>query len=130
MVLGIWNLTVMQHKRRGRIFGRKRDQRKAFLKSLVSALVIRGRIQTTEARAKEIRPLVEKLITKAKSATKGKASLALRRQIIDVTSPRVAKILIDKIAPKYMDRIGGYTRILKMGVRKSDAARLALIEFV
>ena len=120
----------MQHKRRGRIFGRKRDQRKAFLKSLVSALVIRGRIQTTEARAKEIRPLVEKLITKAKSATNSKASLALRRQIIDVTSPRVAKILIDKIAPKYMDRIGGYTRILKMGVRKSDAARLALIEFV
>ena len=130
MVLGIWNLTVMHHKRRGRIFGRKRDQRKAFLKSLVSALVIRGRIQTTEARAKEIRPLVEKLITKAKSATKGKASLALRRQIIDVTSPRVAKILIDKIAPKYEDRVGGYTRILKMGVRKSDAARLALIEFV
>ena len=98
--------------------------------ALISALVIRGRIETTEARAKEIRPMVERLITKAKSATTGKAALALRRQIIAVTSPRVAKILIDKIAPKYENRIGGCTRILKTGVRKSDAARMAIIEFV
>ncbi len=122
----------MQHKRRGRIFGRKRDQRKAFFKSLISALVLKKRIATTEARAKEIRPMVEELLTKAKSATLGNAGAALakRRQIIARTSPKIAKILIEGLAPKYSERKGGYTRILKMGVRKSDAARLALIEFV
>ncbi|MBI3627938.1 MAG: 50S ribosomal protein L17 [Candidatus Sungbacteria bacterium] len=115
----------MQHRRRGRIFGRKTDQRKAFMKSLVSALVLRRRIQTTEARAKELRPAVEKLVTKAKAGT-----LAKRRQIISATSPKIAGILIEKIAPNYKDRNGGYTRIMKLGVRKSDAARLAIIEFV
>lgn len=115
----------MQHGRRGRIFGRKTDRRKAFMKSLVTALVIRGRIQTTEARAKELRPRVEKLVTKAKVAT-----LAKRREIIAVTSPKVARVLIDSIAPKYKGRNGGYTRIMKLGPRKSDAAKLAIIEFI
>ena len=122
----------MQHNRRGRIFGRKRDKRRAFLKSLISALVLKKRITTTEARAKEIRPMAEELITKAKSARLGgaEASLAKRRQIIARTSPKIAKILITDLASKYSEREGGYTRIMKTGVRKSDAARMAIIEFV
>lgn len=122
----------MQKRRSGRKFGRTTDERKAFIKSLLMALVVRSRINTTEARAKEIRPKIEKLITKAKFATLGPAprALVLRRQIISETSPKVAKILIDKVAPKYKSRNGGYTRILKTGIRRSDGARLALIEFV
>ncbi|MBI2096969.1 MAG: 50S ribosomal protein L17 [Candidatus Sungbacteria bacterium] len=122
----------MQHKRRGRKFGRTRDQRKAFIKSLISALVLKKRIQTTEARAKEIRPKVERLVTKAKAVSRGETKRALhnRREIMASTSPKIAKILIDDIAPKYHDRHGGYTRIMKTGVRRSDGARLAIIEFV
>jgi len=75
---------------------------------------------------------MEKLITKAKSAMNAEAprALALRRQIISVTSPKVAKMLIEKVAPKYKDRNGGYIRIVKTGVRRSDGAQLALIEFI
>lgn len=115
----------MKHRGKNRSFGRKTDQRRAFLKALISALVIKGRIQTTEARAKDIRPRVEKLVTKAKAG-----SLMKRREIASQTSPKIAATLIDKVAPKYKDRIGGYTRIIKTGVRRSDAARLAIIEFV
>ena len=115
----------MQHRRRGRIFGRKTDRRRAFIKSLVTALVLRRRINTTEARAKELRPRVEKMVTKAKSGT-----LHARRQLASETSPKTAKILIEKIAPEYKSRSGGYLRIIKTGIRRSDAAKLAIIEFV
>lgn len=95
------------------------------MKSLVTALVVRRRIHTTEARAKELRPRVEKLITKAKAGT-----LAQRRALIAETSPKIASILIEKIAPNYQGRNGGYVRIMKAGIRRSDAAKLAIIEFV
>src|SRR5438128_1207256 len=115
----------MKHRGKARSFGRKTDRRRAFIKSLVSALVLKKRIHTTEARAKDIRPRIEKLVTKAKTGT-----LSARRQIISETSPKIAGMLIEKIAPTYKERNGGYTRILKTGVRRSDAARLAIIEFV
>ncbi len=95
------------------------------MKSLVTALVLKRRITTTEARAKELRPKVEKLITKAKSAT-----IARRRGLISETSPAVAKVLVETLAPQYKGRNGGYTRIIKKGIRLSDAAPLAIIEFV
>lgn len=115
----------MKHRGKKRSFGRKTDQRRAFFKSLVVALVEKRRIHTTEARAKALRPMVEKLVTKAKSGT-----LAHRRALASVTSPKIAGLLIGEIAPKYMDRHGGYTRIMKSGIRRSDSARLAIIEFV
>jgi len=122
----------MKHRQRARKFGRTTDVRRAFIKSLLVALAVRHRINTTEARAKEIRPKMEKLLTKAKSAINAEAprALALRRQIVSETSPKIAKMLIDKIAPKYKERSGGYIRIVKTGVRRSDGARLAIIEFV
>lgn len=114
----------MKHRGKNRSFGRKTDQRRAFLKSLISALALKGRIETTEARAKDIRPRVEKLITKAKAGT-----LAKRREIASETSSKVASLLIKK-AESYKERSGGYTRIIKNGIRRSDAARRAIIEFV
>jgi len=115
----------MRHGDKNRKFGRERGQRRAFLKSLSRNLVLRGRIRTTEARAKEIRPLVEKLITRGKNPT-----LANRRMLIaQLGEAQTAQKLI-KTAEQYKDRSGGYLRIVKMGPRRGDAAAMAIIEFV
>jgi large subunit ribosomal protein L17 len=115
----------MRHGNHNRKFGRKTDQRRALLKGLCRSLVLKGKIKTTEARAKEIRPMVEKMITKGKSDT-----LTTRRALVSSLGDiRVANKLI-KTAATYADRTGGYTRIIKMAPRKGDAAAMALIEFV
>lgn len=115
----------MKKRKRGRKLSRKKDQRKALLNSLASALILKERIKTTQAKAKELRPFVEKIITRAK-----KGNLSSRRSLSKFFSPRVSKKLIDKIAPRYKDRSGGYTRILKLPPRKSDGAKMAIIELV
>ncbi len=101
--------------------------RKALISSLVRNLIIREKIKTTLPKAKEIRPVVEKIITKAKKGT-----VEMRRLVKSelLVTPRESKKLFDVLAPKYKDRKGGYTRIIKMGVRVSDSAPLAIIEFV
>jgi large subunit ribosomal protein L17 len=115
----------MRHGNVNRKFGRERGQRAALLKSLARSLVLRGKMQTTLAKAKEIRPLVEKMVTRGKVGT-----LASRRLLIaSLGDERVAGKLI-KTAAGYKDRAGGYLRITKMGPRKGDAAQMALIEFV
>lgn len=114
----------MKHHRTTRKLGRERGQRKALLKSLSRSLVLRGKIQTTEAKAKEIRPLVEKLVTKAKNPT-----LANHRLIVAQIGEAPAKKLLQD-AQSYKERAGGYLRITKMGPRKGDAAAMAMIEFV
>lgn len=114
----------MRHGNVNRKFGRVRNQRKALLRSLARSLVLRGRIQTTEAKAKEIRPLVEKLITKGKNPT-----LAARRILIAEIGEGATRKIV-KTAENYKERTGGYLRIVKMGPRKGDAAAMALIEFV
>lgn len=108
-----------------RKFSRKRGQRKALLKSLSRELFLNEKIKTTEAKAKEMRKMVEKSITKAK-----KNSLAARRMLSKLFSEDIVKRIIDEIAPRYKDRNGGYTRIIKLGPRKSDGARMAIIELV
>ncbi|HEY5383547.1 MAG TPA: 50S ribosomal protein L17 [Candidatus Paceibacterota bacterium] len=115
----------MRHGNHNRKFGRETDQRRALLRGLCRSLIIRGKIKTTEAKAKEIRPMVEKLITKAKSAT-----LANRRSLIATLGDEKTATKIIKSAVAYTDRAGGYTRIIKMGPRKGDAASMAVIEFV
>lgn len=117
----------MRHSKTGRKFGRKKDVRTALKSSLVEALVTKEKILTTEARAKELRPLVEALITKAKKGT-----IASRR---DITASlggreRVAKKLIETLAPRFKDRKGGYVRITKVVKRASDGRQSAVIEFV
>jgi len=115
----------MRKRKRGRRLSRKQNQRKALLKSLASALILNEKIKTTEAKAKELRPFVEKFITQAK-----KDNLASRRLLAKFFSPRVVKKLIAEIGLRYKDRRGGYSRIIKLGPRKSDGTKMAIIELV
>lgn len=114
----------MRHLATGRKFGRVRNQRKALLKSLATAFFTRKKMKTTEAKAKELRPFVEKCITRAKRPTLANQRLLLRH----FSKPVVANILVE--AQKHMNRAGGYTRITKIGPRLSDSARMAFIEMV
>ena len=116
----------MRHHNTNRKFGRDRDQRKALLKSLAHALLENGKIITTEAKAKELRPFIEKMVTRAL-----KENIASRRLLVArLGSVVLVKKLIDEIAPKYKDRNGGYTRIVKINTRLGDASKQAIIEFV
>ncbi len=114
----------MRHLKTGRKFGRVRNQRKALLKSLATAFFTRTKIKTTEAKAKELRPFVEKCITAAKRPTLANQRLLLRH----FSKPVVARIFAE--AQKHINRPGGYTRITKIGPRVSDSARMAFIEIV
>lgn len=117
----------MRHHNQNRKFGRKIKVRGALLKSLMLSLIVHGRIKTTEAKAKEIRPMMEKLVTRAKTD-----DVNTRRVIMSRLMNRApeTKMLITEIAPKFKDVSGGYTRIMKLPQRTSDGARMALIEFV
>ncbi len=116
----------MKHGDKKRKFGMERKGRTALLKSLLNALVRDEKIVTTEAKAKETRPLIEKLITRAKVG-----DLSARRLLISrLGSETSAKKLVEMIAPRYKERAGGYTRITKMTRRKSDASPRAMIEFI
>lgn len=108
-----------------RKFNRERSQRKALLSSLISELFLKEKIKTTETKAKEMRRFAEKMITKAK-----KGGLSQRRLLLKSLNPDVVKKLVDVIAPKYKERPGGYTRIIKLGPRVSDGALMAFIELV
>ena len=109
-----------------RKLGRPTASRMAMLRAMVTFLLENGRIETTVTRAKEVRSLTEKMITIAKEPT-----LANKRQVFAfVTKESVSKKLFDEIAPKYADRNGGYTRIVKIGVRRGDAAEMAIIELL
>lgn len=116
----------MNHRIAGRKLGRPKDQREALLRSLVSELIHHERIVTTEARAKEARSLAEKIITHGKGGTLNHRRLALSQ----LPNKAVIKKVFDDLAPRYAERPGGYTRVLKLGRRKGDAAPLALLELV
>jgi len=115
----------MRKRKKGRKLSRKRDQRRALLKSLLRELFLREKIVTTLAKAKEIRPLAEKIITRAK-----KEDLATIRYLRRKFSSQVVKKLVKEIGPRYKERPGGYTRILKLGQRESDGAEMAQIELI
>jgi large subunit ribosomal protein L17 len=119
----------MKHRKKGRKFGRQRDQRKALLKSLAANLILKEKITTTEAKAKELRPFVEKIITKSKSA-KGKNNLAVVRYLAGYLPVKARQKIIKEIGPRYQSRPGGYTRIIKKGLRQRDGAKMAIIELV
>lgn len=109
-----------------RKLGRSSDHRKAMLRAMVTFLLENGRIETTVTRAKEVRSMAEKMITTAKTN-----DLHSKRQVLAyVTKEDVVKKLFDEIAPKYADVNGGYTRIIKTGPRRGDAAEMAVIELV
>lgn len=109
-----------------RKLGRSSDHRKAMLRAMVTYLLENGRIETTVTRAKEVRSMAEKMITTAKTN-----DLHSKRQVLAyVTKEDVVKKLFDEISPKYAERNGGYTRIIKIGPRRGDAAEMAIIELV
>ena len=116
----------MRHHNANRKFGRKTTERRAFLRSLVRALVHEEKITTTGMRAKELRPMVEKLITRGKSPTIANRRLLVARLGGDEETAKK----IETIAKKYDGRAGGYTRITKIPTRKSDGSTMAVIEFV
>ena len=109
-----------------RKLGKRTDQRKAMLRAMVTYLLENGQIKTTLARAKEVAPLTEKMITLSK-----KNDLATYRQALAfITKEDVAHKLFTEMNQKYMSRDGGYTRIVRMGPRKGDAAEMAIIQLV
>ena len=115
-----------RHGYKGRKFGREKDQRRALMKALVDALVIRESIETTLPKAKELVPYTEKLITKAKNG-----SLHSRRQIISAMATKeAAHKLVDEIAPKLTSRSSGHLRIKRTELRRGDGAQMAVVSFV
>ena len=117
---------MVRHRVAFRKLGRPTGQRRALLRSLASELITHERIVTTEAKAKEARSLTEKIITYGK-----KGSLHHRRlALAELPNKVVVKKVFDELAPRYQDRPGGYTRIIKLATRKGDAAPLAQIELV
>ena len=116
----------MRTRRKGKKLGRPSSHRLAMLHNLVSSLITHGRIKTTVDRAKEASRMVEKMITMAK-----KDDVHHRRLVAkSITQKHVLKKLFEKISPDYKERMGGYTRVLRLGPRHGDGAEMALLEFV
>jgi large subunit ribosomal protein L17 len=122
----------MRHRVAGRHLGRNSAQRKALFSNLVRELYIHERITTTEAKARAVRADAEKLITKAKHGiADGGNRIHAQRQIVAYLGDKtVAKKVFDEFAPRYMERNGGYTRLIKIGQRQGDAAEMAILELV
>ena len=116
----------MRHRKAGRQLRRTSEQKLALMRNLASSLIEHGAIETTEAKAKELRPFVEKLITKAKEGTLHSRRLAARH----IQKRETADKLFQEVGPRYAKRPGGYTRILKTGFRKGDGADMARIELI
>jgi large subunit ribosomal protein L17 len=116
----------MRHLKKGRSLGRKSSHRKALLCNLAVSILTNGRIRTTEAKAKEVRGLVDRIITWGKRGDVHARRLAARQ----VRSRTIVKKVFDELAPRYRDRPGGYTRIMKMGFRHGDNAPEVIMELV
>ena len=116
----------MRHNKTGRRLGRNTSHRKAMLRNMVTSLLDNERITTTDARAKEVRKIAEKMITLGK-----RGDLHARRQAMSVVfDKKVVGKLFERLAPRYQERNGGYTRIIKVGSRQGDNAPMSIIEFV
>jgi len=109
-----------------RKFGRRSGHRRALLRNLATSMILSGKITTTEAKAKQLRGITEKMVTLGK-----RADLHARRQALAYLLDETAvKKLFEEIAPRYSERQGGYTRVLKVGLRRGDAAPVAILEFI
>ena len=115
----------MRKRKKGKKFSRERDQRKALIKGLMVELFLREKIKTTEVKAKTLKRFAEKFLSKGK-----KGDLASRRHLARFFSKKLTKKIVDEIAPRFKERKGGYTRIVKLGPRKSDGAKMAIIELL
>ena len=115
----------MNHRKSARKFGRERKVRSGLMKSLALSLVLNGKIKTTDAKARELRPYTEKMITQGKSLT-----LSTRRLLISKIGTKGAEKIVKDLSPKYIERSGGYTRITKLPARISDGSLMAVVEFI
>ncbi|MBI2644081.1 MAG: 50S ribosomal protein L17 [Candidatus Wildermuthbacteria bacterium] len=115
----------MRKRVEGKKFSRKAEPRRAFLRSLARALLVSERITTTETRGKELARLVERLVTKAR-----KGGVLVHRELARSFDPPTVKKLMNDIAPRYKERPGGYTRVIKLTPRSSDGAKMVIVEFV
>ena len=116
----------MKHHKAIRKFGRTTDARQALIRSLACSLILREKIRTTEAKAKELRPYIEKMVTRGR-----KDDMFTRRLLVSrLGNESATKKLVETIAPRYKERQGGYTRIVKLTPRQGDASKMAIIEFV
>ena len=116
----------MRHAMKHRKLGRTSSHRQAMFRNQLASLIQHGRIKTTLAKAKELRPLAERLVTRGREGT-----VHARRMVRQwVPDRKVVKKLFDDVAPRFADRPGGYLRILKLGPRPGDAAEMAYLEFV
>jgi large subunit ribosomal protein L17 len=116
----------LRHRKAGRKLGRDAAERRALYSNLACALIEHGRIKTTEAKAKEVRPIVEEMITLGK-----RGDLAAHRHAVRfLRSKEIAHLLFSEIAPRFAERPGGYTRIVKIGPRQGDAALMVYLELV
>ena len=119
----------MRHRLRGRKLNRTASHRKALMRNLAISLITHKRIKTTDAKAKELRGFVERLVTYAKKADIHNRRL-IQQKLPGKLGKSIASVLIHDIAPEYENRNGGYTRIIKLNNRKNDNAPISLIEFV
>lgn len=115
----------MRHGKKKQKLGRSFHQRKAILRSLASALILKEKIFTTEVKAKKLRPFLEKSISRAR-----KNNLFTKRFLLRDFAPRIVDKLMKEIGPRYANQAGGYVRIMKMGARKADAAQMVLMELI
>lgn len=116
----------MRHRKKGRKLSRTASHKKATMRNMATSLFLHERIETTTAKAKELRPYAERLITLARRGDLHSRRLAATK----IQDREVLGKLFDDIAPRYTERPGGYTRVLKLGSRKGDAAEMSLIELV
>lgn len=116
----------MRHRVKGKILGREKASREMMLRNLASSILIYEKVKTTEAKAKAVKPIVEKMITVAKFG-----DLTARRKLIDTLPQKLAvKKAMEVLGKRYQDRNGGYTRIIKLGNREGDGAKVVQIELV
>lgn len=115
----------MRHRKKKNKLTRSKDQRRILLRSLVSSLILKERITTTESKAKKLKPFLEKTISRARKDT-----LANRRLLLKDFSERVVSKLFKELGPRYQNRPGGYSRIIKISPRKTDSAEIAIIELI
>ena len=119
----------MRHQKKGRKLNRTASHRKALFSNLAASLVIHKKIRTTDAKGKELRTYIERLVTYAKRGDVHGRRL-IQKRITGKRGKEIANILIHDIAPAYADRHGGYTRLIKLNNRKNDNAPVSIIEFI
>jgi large subunit ribosomal protein L17 len=120
----------MRHLKNGRKFKRDKNQRKSFFKTILGSLILHEKMKTTEAKAKEVKDLIDKIINKAKLAKIETKKLAVIRELNKKIPAVAVKKLTGEFIEKFSKRNSGYTRVIKLAPRKSDGARMAIVEFI